>query len=520
MPNLENIHNTFFQKARVGSWGKKLIYLAWAIEIIVAGVSLSIAILFNTTDMLATRGPDTYVVVLALVVVAVMELTKIPLAIALYYSQRWLWRSLFVFLLLAANYSTIETMIQAFDLSYYNRLQTVDAEREKIENTREEINFLNSKLDTKKLNNDLENLDTQFKEASNAKTKIEIDRQRELTLLQDEYSVDNTFLSSLRVQTGDKKKERDQEKKLKEQAIKDKSQIKGGLFSGASALRKSLEDDIEKYQSNIDKLQRDIDELDKKYQRSLGKTSGKDEAKAQLINSKYNTLLVPIDQRINNLNKSIQNLTNELENVSGKTEQVNSEIEAQEEILIKQEKIAQKAMQANPIYRISLRIKNRPVIFGGDGGSYKITEVNQEDLDFAFTIWFGGLAFVISVIGTGVALAGLHLQDERLNISREKPVFRNLIRSFGKILFLINKYIWTSIKWLMKPKTKTIIEKVEVPVEKIVEKPVIEEKIVYQRVEVPKEIIKKEIVHHPLWTDDPDILKKEPFTIPKDKNKK
>ena len=174
MPNLENIHNTFFQKARVGSWGKKLIYLAWAIEIIVAGVSLSIAILFNTTDMLATRGPDTYVVVLALVVVAVMELTKIPLAIALYYSQRWLWRSLFVFLLLAANYSTIETMIQAFDLSYYNRLQTVDAEREKIENTREEINFLNSKLDTKKLNNDIENLDTQFKEASNAKTKIEI----------------------------------------------------------------------------------------------------------------------------------------------------------------------------------------------------------------------------------------------------------------------------------------------------------------------------------------------------------
>ena len=45
--------------------------------------------------MLADRGPDTYVIVLALVVVAVMELTKIPVAIALYYSQRWILSVLF-----------------------------------------------------------------------------------------------------------------------------------------------------------------------------------------------------------------------------------------------------------------------------------------------------------------------------------------------------------------------------------------------------------------------------------------
>ena len=177
-------------------------------------------------------------------------------------------------------------------------------------------------------------------------------------------------------------------------------------------------------------------------------------------------------------------------------------------------------MQANPIYRISLRFKNWPTWLGGDGGNYKITDVNQDDLDFAFTVWFGGLALVISVIGTGVALAGLHLQDERLHISKEKPIFRNFIRSLARIPILINRYVWNGIKWLWKPKTRTVKERIEVPVEKIVEKPVIEEKIVYQKVEVPKEIIKKEIVHHPLWTDDPDILKKEPFTIPKDKNKK
>ena len=141
-------------------------------------------------------------------------------------------------------------------------------------------------------------------------------------------------------------------------------------------------------------------------------------------------------------------------------------------------------------------------------------------MDFAFTIWFGGLAFVISIIGTGLALAGLHLQDERMLRTQDKPIFRNLIRSITKVTILINRYIWNGIKWLWKPKTKIIKERIEVPVEKIIEKPVVEEKIVYQKIEVPKEVIRKEIVHHPLWTDDPDILKKEPFTAPKDKDKK
>ena len=520
MPNLENIHDSFFHKARIGSWGRKLIYFAWAIEIIVACVSLAIAYLFNFTDMLAERGPDTYVIVLALIVVAVMELTKIPVAIALYYSQRWIWRSLFLFLLIAANYSTFETMIQAFDLSYYTRLQSVDNEREKIENIKEDILLLNYKLDTGKLNDDLVVLQKQWEEAHEAKSKIEIDKTKELTDLKDEYSVDNTVLQSINDSKKAKTEERDNEKILKSEAIKKKSEIKGGLFSGAGALRKSLENDIEKYQNNIERLNNDINKLDQEYKTALRKTAGKDEAKVKLIEQKYKTILLPVQKRIDNLNLSIENLTDEIRNISDETEEINENIEEQKELLADQIKISKKTMQANPIYRISLRIKNRPTWLGGDGGSYKITEVNQDDLDFAFTIWFGGLAFVISIIGTGLALAGLHLQDERMLRTQDKPIFRSLIRSIAKVPILINRYIWNGIKWLWKPKTKIIKERIEVPVEKIIEKPVVEEKIVYQKIEVPKEVIKKEIVHHPLWTDDPDILKKEPFTAPKDKDKK
>ena len=104
----------------------------------------------------------------------------------------------------------------------------MDAEREKIENIKE-IVLLESKLDTGKLNEELQNLDAQFKEASAAKTKIENDRQRELTLAREEYGVDNTYLVRLKIVL-EKEDERGNQNKLKAEAIEKKSEIKGGLL--------------------------------------------------------------------------------------------------------------------------------------------------------------------------------------------------------------------------------------------------------------------------------------------------
>ena len=83
----------------------------------------------------------------------------------------------------------------------------------------------------------------------------------------------------------------------------------------------------------------------------------------------------------------------------------------------------------------------------------------------------------------------------------------------------VNKYIDEKAR-LRKPK---IVEKevvVEKEVEKIVEKNV-GEKIVYEKVEVPKEVVRKEMVYVPLPTDDEELLKKGPFKAPDyDKDKK
>ncbi|HIC76972.1 MAG TPA: hypothetical protein EYO89_03800 [Candidatus Dadabacteria bacterium] len=144
--------------------------------------------------------------------------------------------------------------------------------------------------------------------------------------------------------------------------------------------------------------------------------------------------------------------------------------------------------------------------------------MTEDDLNTAFWLWFGTLGFVISVTGTLIALAGLHLQDERMHEIRNRPIKHQIGKFFQRIGWIplyVLKLLWTAQKRLLKP--KIVKEKVEVEVEKIVKEPVYHEKIVYKTVEVPKEVIRKEIVHHPLWTDDPDLINKEPFTAPKDK---
>ena len=140
MPNLDGVFNKFFPKAKTAPMGKKLIYFAWGIEILVALVGLSMALLFffskgqsgaSVTTLEIGENIDSYIVGLAFIVVAVMELTKIPLATACYYAAKWTWRTLFIVALTAVNYSTFETIIQGFELGYHNRLALVDVELEK-----------------------------------------------------------------------------------------------------------------------------------------------------------------------------------------------------------------------------------------------------------------------------------------------------------------------------------------------------------------------------------------------------
>ena len=171
MPNLDKIHYKFFPKSQTASTGTKLIYFAWAIEITVAIVGLSIAYLFYKTggqtglkieEVANDVGADAVIVALSFIVVAIMELTKIPLATALYYSAKTSFTVLFFLAILAVNVSTFETIIQGFELNYNNRSKNVLNEKSKLDEIKAQINNLDENQDTTDLDEKIKELDIQI----------------------------------------------------------------------------------------------------------------------------------------------------------------------------------------------------------------------------------------------------------------------------------------------------------------------------------------------------------------------
>ena len=154
MPDLDKIHYKFFPKAKTSPYGKTLIKFAWAIEIIVATVGLTIAAFLymraldgsedistaTTWTEKLTENIDGVIVSLAFVVVSVVELTKIPLATAFYYAAKARWKITFVVALVLINISTFETIIQGFELGFYKRSNEVAKVKQKLEDINTQIN--------------------------------------------------------------------------------------------------------------------------------------------------------------------------------------------------------------------------------------------------------------------------------------------------------------------------------------------------------------------------------------------
>ena len=135
MPNLDKIFNKFFPQSQTGAKGFFLLRMAWTVEIIVAIIGLFIGIIIIKN----AQGSDTIgdifdagirlndlTIGLIFIIVAVVELTKIPLATAVYYSVRLSWKIVFLIGLLLVNISTFETIVTGFERINRERTKVVD----------------------------------------------------------------------------------------------------------------------------------------------------------------------------------------------------------------------------------------------------------------------------------------------------------------------------------------------------------------------------------------------------------
>ena len=124
MLDLTKTFNKFYPRSQTVSKGVFLIKLAWTIEIIVAIISLLIGIVvvlraqgYETAGAVAAIDPtlDDLLFGLIFVIVAIVEITKIPLATAVYFAAKLSWRIIFLIALFLVNVSTFETIVTGFE---------------------------------------------------------------------------------------------------------------------------------------------------------------------------------------------------------------------------------------------------------------------------------------------------------------------------------------------------------------------------------------------------------------------
>ena len=239
MPNLDNIHFKFFPKAKTAPYRKTLIKFAWAIEIIVATVGLTIAAFLymraldgsedistaTTWTEKLTENIDGVIVSLAFVVVSVVELTKIPLATAFYYAAKARWKITFIVALILINISTFETIIQGFELGFYKRSNEVAKVKQKLEDINSTINekTIDTEGDKKSILEEESKILNSINSINKQITDVNIEKNNQIDALKNQSALANPQIETKQKQINESRKSLEAYRISQDQKISNKN---------------------------------------------------------------------------------------------------------------------------------------------------------------------------------------------------------------------------------------------------------------------------------------------------------
>jgi len=589
--NLDNIFDRFYPRSQTVQQGIFLLRTAWAVEILLAtiGCLFGIILMWRFTDeeaqvrsFLGISG-DGLMMGLIFFMVGIIELTKIPLASAVYYSRTFYIRTVFLIALIAVNISTFETVVAGFER--IQNLRTKDFRSLLIQKDTLEDQILEKriKVDEKNLNKQIAELQERYikttKNIENIENSVSL-RKNDI----EKSSNQSSIIESLEIQIEKDEKQRE----VLQNTNKDlSSQIKDTNFWGKNtSANKIVQNQIDENMRDIKKLTASI--LDRNTKLGIAKQKAQSDNRSVLnqIDNQAKRQLKPLQDNLIKTQNLIDKYTSDLENIAEINRGNLAEIKnIQDEIDSIVERIDKEGPD-NQVIRVASWFKNYFIIdyelennkidreinnletskvfntfffwrFKTDRTQKEIDVINdqisrlndqknkneqriiqerekgatktvysdipQAALTFAFWIWFGVLSFIVSITGTMLAFASLNLRDPRMHDDRQKTQLkrRGLFWWFVRLLSAWTKNLRVKTRQLFKPNIveKKVEVEVEKIVEKIVEKPVIQEKIIEKEIEVPKQIEKKVFVHVPFPTDDPEVIKKGPM-IYNDKDKK
>ena len=577
-------------------YGKRLIAIAWSIEIVAASIGLFIGIssaissisyyesLEGSEALIGSTFTNTFIGAAPFIIIAAVELTKIPLALGFYRTKRLVWRLLFFVTLLMLVFVTFETMFNGLERNF-------SALESKIQEPRREFQEQNAKLDN--INQSLDEVNSRTVEQLDIDYQVKINdaseesrmRVRELSNSREQDNKEtNENIKALlegfaavadsrgtqqkveRIRADIKKREDDSIKLIQAenentnlqlealdiaiQKIEDNmtSELlnagmfaRGGIRSTAEEKTKQRQDEkqtrIEAKNKHIIKIEesRDIFTKEKRTELKIAESEltqaqGRDSGgidknlsslRTQIdANNKYWGGLIEdqnklLDKRIVNLEKERE----DLKSIQRSRELSIPELEKRRlgirEEIISLENQINAAARENNIYRITGRFYDHE----------SAADIKVEELKVVTSIWFGSIAFIAAVVGAVLALAGFVLEDPESYkpvLNKKKPLrtaLRGLLlrlrmfyrtRRTGVLRTTLRALLVDIRRWFRAPKIK--YQKVKVPHEVIKEVPG-PERIVYT--EVPKEVIKNEIVYVPLYSVEEGTVVKEKTMKPK-----
>ena len=387
MPNLDSIHYKFFPKSRTAPWGKKLLIMAWVIEILVATVSFSIAMLFflssgdselKIAKVASTLNVNNIIVGLSFLVVTVIELTKIPLASVFYYAGKISWRITFFLALVAVNFLTFETIMQGFELAYNQRSSIVDDIRKQVETKQVEIDNVNLKSDITNLELDIKKVRDDIQIKNDEKSEIERQRIEKIASLSSQVEIADPNIERL-----NKVIERENDKLQNYINERKELQSRHDLMTGdwTGRKKKALKEQIDNLNQDIITKENQIKNYEEELAQATGVSGGKNTSKIDAINKTANNRIKQIIDQIDLIEKNQLSPLLELksQNISAASNQKENFDRLNDELTELKSDLKDTAKDSQ-IYRIAIKIKVLGEFLSSGNLEDKISEIDQEIL--------------------------------------------------------------------------------------------------------------------------------------------
>jgi hypothetical protein len=479
-------------------YGKRLIAIAWMIEVVAASIGLFIG--FNTAstsvayyselDSSSALSGDAFSNVFIgaapFIIIAAVELTKIPLVLGFYRTRDFVWRSLFLVTLLCLIFVTFETMFNGLERSFTVNEDSVAkpkralmAQNKGLEEIERQIRVIQTRTSedidqeyADKINAVLDDKTQSLEQSSAQKTDdMSVLRERQNSLSEQFLSLANVGglgkkVERVRSDLAELKKSYDVSvQKLKDRHDDYLIEVNGrlgnidgeesnaienkGLFASTSEIKKTFEEKRRVYLTERAKRTETFDneflQINSNYSRTRANLEAQlNEAEKSLQASEANSSGL-LQGNQDQLNFQMQSLSEEYSKVQaditarseeriGSLERQKASIiglqRAREEslptlelkLLEARQNIVQLEDQINTAARGNQIYRITQSFYGHDNAS----EVTKDQLKIVGYTWFGSIAFIAASVGAILALAGFILQDPEAYRKKPKPIFTAL----------------------------------------------------------------------------------------------